>query len=70
MNLNRALGATSDPKVKGVIHYNLALVDLARGNRSAALANLELAAGQGDLAARELQARLTQDPGRDPTDVR
>ena len=41
-----------------MILYNLALIDLARGDKVAARANLEAAGNQGHEAARALRDRL------------
>ncbi len=57
-DLNRALAKAPGPKDRGIIRYNLALVDLARVNRDAALANLAEAAGLGNQAALDLLGRL------------
>ncbi len=57
-DLKQALAATIGRKERGVIHYNLSLVDLAHGDRIAALSNLKVAVSYGDEAARNLQDRL------------
>jgi hypothetical protein len=45
-------------KARGIIHDNLSLIDLARGNRAAALANLKVTVSYGDEAARSMHERL------------
>jgi serine/threonine protein kinase/Flp pilus assembly protein TadD len=57
-DLRQALANASDPGLIGTIRYNLALVDLARGDRPSALADLAAAARLGHEAARDLQRRL------------
>ena len=57
-DLNRALAHAVGRSDLGIIHYNLSLVDMARGNRPAALENLKLAAGYGHEGARLLRERL------------
>jgi eukaryotic-like serine/threonine-protein kinase len=56
--LQRALATTSSRRHLGLIHYNLALVHHARGNRTVAVENARAAAGFGNLEARELDRRL------------
>ena len=46
-DLRHALTTASSRGVLGIIHYNLALVDLARGDRPAALSNLKAASNFG-----------------------
>ena len=57
-DLRRALATASSRSERGLIHYDLALVELARGDRPAALAELERAGGCGHEAARTLLDRL------------
>jgi serine/threonine protein kinase/tetratricopeptide (TPR) repeat protein len=57
-DLNQALATTTGRREQGIIYYNLSLVDLAHGDRAAALSNLKVAVSHGDEAARELQDRL------------
>lgn len=57
-DLKQAISSTRDHDVLGVIHYNLALVALARGDRSAARTDLERAGSLGHEGARELLGRL------------
>jgi serine/threonine protein kinase/Flp pilus assembly protein TadD len=57
-DLRQALARANERDDRGIIRYNLALVDLARGDRPAALANLEVAASRGNEAARVLRDRL------------
>jgi tetratricopeptide (TPR) repeat protein len=56
--LERALTATSNPGTLGVIHYNLAVVHLARRDREAASANIRAAIRFGNPEAQELSRRL------------
>ena len=59
-DLNAAL-ATAPARVdRGIIRYNLALVALARGDRPAALSNLEIADHEDHEAARALRDRLQE----------
>jgi tetratricopeptide (TPR) repeat protein len=57
-DLDLALTTTSSPATRGVIHYNLALVHLARRDREAASANIRSALRFGNLDAQELGRRL------------
>jgi eukaryotic-like serine/threonine-protein kinase len=57
-DFRRALDTAPGREIRGLIHYNRALVELARNNRSAALAALELASDDGHAQARELRRRL------------
>jgi serine/threonine protein kinase/tetratricopeptide (TPR) repeat protein len=57
-DLNRALALASGRPEQAKIRYNLGLVELARGNRSAALDQLDQAAGLGLDDARSLLGRL------------
>ena len=43
-DLNRALSIASSRKARGLIHYNLALIDLAAGDRESCEANVRSAA--------------------------
>jgi hypothetical protein len=45
-------------EARSVVHYNRALVDLARGDRAAALAHLDAAAASGHAGACEVLKRL------------
>jgi serine/threonine protein kinase/Tfp pilus assembly protein PilF len=62
-DLELALGTTSSRTALGVIHYNLALVHLARGDREAAASNLRTAIRFGNGDARELSRRLDRPAG-------
>jgi serine/threonine protein kinase/lipoprotein NlpI len=57
-DLKQALATAPDPKVQGTIHYNLALVELARGARALALSELKAAVNLGHAEARGLQEKL------------
>ena len=57
-DLNRALGSATTRADRGVVHYNLSLVDMARGDRSAAIENLKFAEACGHEGARALRDRL------------
>ena len=57
-DLRRALATAFYRSERGLIHYDLALVDLARGDRPAALSDLERAERCGHEAARTLLDRL------------
>jgi tetratricopeptide (TPR) repeat protein len=57
-DLRRALETASGHEARGTIHYNLALVELARNNGAAALLDLKGARDCGHLQARELCSRL------------
>ncbi len=59
-DLERALETAPGRAGRGVIRYNLALIDLARGDRAAALSDLEAAQGCGHEAARLLRDRLRE----------
>ena len=58
-----ALDTTSSRTVLGVIHYNLALVHLARGDREAAASNVRAAIRCGNGDAQELSRRLDRPAG-------
>ena len=57
-DLELALTTTSSPTVLGVIHYNLALVHLARRDQKAATSSIQAAIRCGNLDAPELSQRL------------
>jgi tetratricopeptide (TPR) repeat protein len=57
-DLDRALPTAGGRESRGVVHYNRALVELARGDRPAALAHLEAAVRDGHAAAGEVLERL------------
>jgi serine/threonine protein kinase/tetratricopeptide (TPR) repeat protein len=57
-DLKWALSLTSARADLGRIRYNLGLVEIARGDRTAGIVELDLAAGLGDEAARTLRDRL------------
>jgi serine/threonine protein kinase/Flp pilus assembly protein TadD len=57
-DLDRALATASDRETRGVIQYNRALIDLARGDRPAARSSLKAAVGAGSEKARDLLERL------------
>ena len=59
-DLDRALASASGRETRGVIHYNRALIDLARRDRSMALTHLKLSEGFGHEGARLLRNRLEQ----------
>jgi tetratricopeptide (TPR) repeat protein len=61
-DLERASGTTSNQNLLGIIHYNLALVQQARGDREAAAQNARAAMGFGNPEARELVRRLERPP--------
>ncbi|HZW31369.1 MAG TPA: serine/threonine-protein kinase, partial [Isosphaeraceae bacterium] len=62
-SLELALSTTSSPTALGVIHYNLALVHLARGDRAAAASDIRAAIRTGNADARELSRRLDRPAG-------
>ncbi len=57
-DLERALKSTSSRNTRGVIHYNLAVVHQARGDRQAAATSARAAIELGNPDARELVRRL------------
>ena len=57
-DFRRALAEATDPALLGTIRFNLSLVDLAREDRKAALANLEAAIRAGHAEARKLHRSL------------
>ena len=57
-DLRRALDQATEPALRGTIHFNLALVDLARGDRGSALASLGAAIRCGHAEARKLHRSL------------
>jgi eukaryotic-like serine/threonine-protein kinase len=59
--LRRALNTPTDPMTQGRIHYNLALVYLARGDRASARASADRAIKLGDEEAWDLRDRLRTD---------
>jgi eukaryotic-like serine/threonine-protein kinase len=61
-DFRRAIRAAADSRTLGLIHYNLALAHLARGDRVAALASAQEATARGHEGARELSDRLTREP--------
>jgi hypothetical protein len=56
--LNRALASASDTKARGVIHFTLALIDWANGQRESCATNVRAAVVLGNSDAQELAARL------------
>jgi serine/threonine protein kinase/tetratricopeptide (TPR) repeat protein len=62
-DLERARAATSSRTALGVIHYNRALVHLARKDQRAAAASVRAAIGLGNTDAPELLRRLDRPPG-------
>jgi serine/threonine protein kinase/tetratricopeptide (TPR) repeat protein len=63
-DLGQALSTALGRQVRGVVHYNLALVDIARNDRPAALLDLKAASAYGHVQAGELRSRL--EPAREP----
>ena len=61
-DLNRALALAPSRKARGVIHYNLALIDLAAGDRKSCDANVASALELGNPDALEL-SRATESVG-------
>jgi eukaryotic-like serine/threonine-protein kinase len=57
-----ALHSASDSRTQGLIHFNLALAYMARGDRASALASVEKALACGHHAARTLSDRLNREP--------
>jgi serine/threonine protein kinase/tetratricopeptide (TPR) repeat protein len=57
-DLNRALALASNRKMRGIIHYNLALVDRAVGSRASCAANVQSAITLGNPDAAELIGRM------------
>jgi tetratricopeptide (TPR) repeat protein len=57
-DLDRALALAPSKQARGVIHYNLALIDLAVGNRKAFAANLQKALELENPDAKVLKERL------------
>jgi serine/threonine protein kinase len=62
-DLELALSTTPGRSARGVIHYNLALVHLSRGDRTAALSNARAAIRFGNPDAQELNRRLDPSAG-------
>jgi tetratricopeptide (TPR) repeat protein len=60
-DLRRALNGAIEPKTRGRIHYNLALVHLAAGDRDSARASADQAIALGDDEAWSLRDRLRAD---------
>jgi serine/threonine protein kinase/tetratricopeptide (TPR) repeat protein len=56
--LNRALASAPSPKERGTIHYNLALVELASGDKESCTSNVQAAVALGNPDAQELYKRL------------
>ena len=57
-DLRRALASAISRKDQGIIHYNLALAEIARGDRSSAQSNLDQAVHLGHEDAQGLSNRL------------
>jgi tetratricopeptide (TPR) repeat protein len=57
-DLNRALALAPNRRVRGIVHYNLALIDLAVGNRKSCAANVQSALELGNPDAQELSQQL------------
>jgi serine/threonine protein kinase/Flp pilus assembly protein TadD len=57
-DLNRALAMASNRDTRGMIYYNLALLDLAAGNRESCASNVQKALELGNSDATELSRRL------------
>jgi tetratricopeptide (TPR) repeat protein len=57
-DLEQALGTTASRSLLGLIHYNLALVRQARGEREVAIENAQAAMGFGNREARDLVRSL------------
>jgi serine/threonine protein kinase/tetratricopeptide (TPR) repeat protein len=57
-DLKRALLSSPDRKVRGIIHYNLALIDLSLGDRKSCEANVQRALEFGNRDAEALSERL------------
>jgi serine/threonine protein kinase/Flp pilus assembly protein TadD len=53
-DLNRALATTSNRNTRGAVYYNLALLDLADGNRESCASNAQKALDLGNSAASKL----------------
>jgi tetratricopeptide (TPR) repeat protein len=65
-DLERALTTTSSPAARGVIHYNLAVVHLARRDREAASASIQAAIRFGNGDAQQLRRRLDRPAALSP----
>jgi serine/threonine protein kinase/Flp pilus assembly protein TadD len=65
-DLERALKTTASRGVLGIIHYNLAVVHQARGDRRAAAASARAASELGNPEARELVRRLDRPSAASP----
>ena len=59
VDLSRALATATERNVRAVIHFNRALVHLARDDHRAALTDLKVAVDGGHTQARDLYKRLT-----------
>jgi serine/threonine protein kinase/Flp pilus assembly protein TadD len=57
-----ALRTTSDDRTLGLVHYNLALAYVARGDHARALASAQEALARGNDLARDLRDRLRREP--------
>jgi tetratricopeptide (TPR) repeat protein len=57
-DLNRALALATGRKDRGIIHYNLALIDLAAGDRESCAQNVRSALELGNPDAQELSQQL------------
>jgi hypothetical protein len=53
-----ALASAHEGKKRGIIHYNLALVELATGDRTSCEANLKAALDLGNPSAHDLSQQL------------
>jgi eukaryotic-like serine/threonine-protein kinase len=60
-DFRQAIRAASDSRTMGLIHFNLALAHLARGDHAAALASAQEAAARGHDGARVLSDRLQRE---------
>jgi serine/threonine protein kinase/tetratricopeptide (TPR) repeat protein len=65
-DLQRALKTTASRRTLGIIHYNLAVVHQARGDRRAAAASARAASELGNPEARELARRLVRPAASSP----
>ena len=61
-DFRQAFRTASDSRTLGLIHYNLALAHLARGDRAAAIASAQVALARGHEVARDLTERLRREP--------
>jgi hypothetical protein len=60
-DFRQAIRAACDSRTLGLVHYNLALAHLARGDHEAALASAHEAAARGYDGARVLSDRLQRE---------